>query len=244
MRDRVDFPSWLPPLVAERARELHQQAIEMERNDEAAMIVRITSDPRMEQVWAHLRNKRRDPDERHVRTHEYEYAAIDRDPNGPYRSDRFPTRAEWRQQVALEKIYSEIIRWGGLRSRLPLSEARQYAQEATSLRAKAAVEAKHWSGTDRRINRCRAEHAKLERAYIKAADAADALAAASITDTDDLSPAIVTVRVAETLLKNFGKRMYGQTASIASVVLDQTVTAEKAREYCRGVWGYLEKKPA
>jgi len=244
MRDTLTFPTWLPVLVAERARELHQQALDLGREDEAAMIVRITSDPRMGKVWAYLRNKRRDPDDRHVRTHEYEHAALDPDPTGPYRSDRFPTRAEWRQQVALEKIYSEIIRWGGLPSRLPLSEARRYADEAADLRAKAEVEAKAKSGTDRRIDRCRAQHAKLERAYMKAAAAADALATASIANTEELSPAIVTVRTAEALLKNFGKHMYGQAAIIASVVLDRIVTADEAREYCRGGWGYREKKPA
>jgi hypothetical protein len=244
MRDTLTFPTWLPVLVAERARELHQQALDLGRKDEAAMIVRITSDPRMGKVWAYLRNRRRDPDDRRVRTHEYEHATTDPDPNGRYRSDRFPTRAEWRQQVAFENIYSEIIRWGGLRSRLPLSEARRYADEAAHLRAKAEVEAEAKSGTDRRVDRCRAQHAKLERLYMKTAAAADALAAAYIADTEELSPAFVTVQTAEALFKNFGKRMYGQAAIIASVVLDRTVTAHEAREYCRGVWGYREKKPA
>ena len=244
MRDGITFPSWVPALVADWAMVLHQQAVDRGHLDEAAMIVRVTSDLRMKKFWAYLQSKRRDPEDRHIRTHEYKHAAPDADPNGPYPSNQFPTRQEWRQQAAFERIYSEVIRWGGLPLRLPLSEFRLYAKEAASLRAKAEAEAKLEAGTDRRVNRCRSQHAKLARAYIRAAEAADALAVASSADAKELAPALVTVGIAEALLQNFGDRMYGQAATIASVVLESTVTAAEAREYCRGVWGYLEKKPA
>jgi hypothetical protein len=44
MRDRITFPSWVPALVADWAMVLHQQAVDRGHLDEAAMIVRVTSD--------------------------------------------------------------------------------------------------------------------------------------------------------------------------------------------------------
>src|SRR6478672_9483338 len=69
------FPLWLPELVAAHARRVYGDALTAGNKDEAAAIMRITIDPRMEGVWSYLRRRRRD--EEYVRTHEYEHAARD-----------------------------------------------------------------------------------------------------------------------------------------------------------------------
>ena len=49
MRDEPDLPSWLPPLVAEHARLIYRQSRD---DEEAAALLRVTVDQRMEAVWA------------------------------------------------------------------------------------------------------------------------------------------------------------------------------------------------
>jgi hypothetical protein len=107
MRDAPDLPGWLPPLVREHARLIYGQCRD---DEEAAALLRVTVDPRMEVVWTYLRRRRRDLQARHVRTHEYEHAARDDNPNDPNPDPRFPTRNEALQQRALRRLYGELVR--------------------------------------------------------------------------------------------------------------------------------------
>ena len=215
---------------------MHAQFIALGKIEQAGMLTRITTDPRMQQVWAYLQRKRRD---QHVRTHEYQYAARDPAPESDYKSDGIATRAEWLQQVALMRLYSKMItlgRWS--LPHAPMSEVRYYRDEAVALRQKADAEARAGAEKDRRVERCGSEHKEYERALRRAAVKAERMADAIQADDDKRLPVVVTAAlIGEELKRLFGERLIGQAAIIASVVLDREVTPSQAREYSRGPWG-------
>jgi hypothetical protein len=238
----LTLPNWLPPLVAERARELHQQALRLEEPDEAAMIVQHASDPRMEGVWRYLFQKTRERPKRPDRTAKYKHSAHDPDPSGPFRSDRFPSRIEWRQQVAADRLFSLMIRLARSSPLVPGRRHTYYAWKAEQFRDEAAKILEEFN--DRRIDRCTPERERCGRALRKVADAADFLADAEAADATKQTPVIVMTQIAKALEIYFGKRMDGQTATIASVVLAVELTADDAREAARGVWGKAPRKRA
>jgi hypothetical protein len=128
----------------------------------------------------------------------------------------------------------------------PLVPARRhtyYAQKAQQFRDEAAKVLEKFD--DRRIDRCKPERERYGRALRKAADAAGVLADAEAADATKQSPVIVMTQIAKALETYFGKRMDGQTATIASVILGVELTADDAREAARGVWGKGgRKRPA
>jgi hypothetical protein len=231
MRDQVHFPNWLPPLVAGRARVLHAEAVASGSADEAAMVVRITSDPRMQQVWRSLQNKRRDLKARSTRTNKYQFPARDFYPDCGAVREGFKTRAEWIQQAALRALYEEIILFG--RQCLPSRQSSEpfniFHPEASQLRASAAQYA-NWPGVPPVLLR------KRQRQLLRAADACEAVAEANWADNRNSIPGVLTAHIGERLHGMFGKRMYGTTATVATVILGITMTDSEAREHCRGRW--------
>jgi hypothetical protein len=55
----LSIPEWLPPAVERQARMLHDQAFKSGSVETAALVQRLTSDPRMRHVWAELKKRRR-----------------------------------------------------------------------------------------------------------------------------------------------------------------------------------------
>jgi hypothetical protein len=170
------------------------------------------------------------------------HSAPDPDPSGPFRSDRFSSRIEWRQQVAADRLFSLMIRLARSSPLVPARRHTYYAQKANQFRDKAAQVLEKFE--DRRIDRCRPERKKYARALRKAADAADVLADAEAADATKQTRVIVITQIAKALETDFGERMDGQTATIASVVLGVKLTADGAREAARGVWGKAPRKRA
>ena len=230
MRDQVHLPSWLPKWVAARAREFHAQAVASGSATEAAMVVRIASDPRMKRVWTSLQSKRRHLKARSTQTNKYQFPA-DFYPDCGAVCEGFKTRAEWIQQAALRALYEEIIFWGrlSLPSRQSSEPINIFHREASQLRASAALYA-NWPGAPPVLLR------KRQRQLLRAADACEAVAEANRADTSNSIPGALTAQIGARLHGIFGKRMYGTTATIASVVLDTSVTDSEAREHCRGRW--------
>jgi hypothetical protein len=245
MRDAPDLPAWLPPLVREHARLIYQQSRD---DDDAAALLRVTIDPRMEAVWAYLRRRRRDVEDRHVRTHEYAHAARDDNPNDPNPDPRFPTRNEALQQHALRRLYGEVVRLTrlyGVPSRPkrrppahPLAPGvhpnmalpNRFEREAAAHRVTAERLA------SRPIMPAR-ERRKVQKALQRAALSYDALAAAVVAETIDHLPVAVARGIARKLFQGFvgqrttaaggpiGDYMPTQAAIIASVIFGQTITA-------------------
>jgi hypothetical protein len=246
MRNEITFPAWLPPLVAQQARGLSEQALQSkQRSAEIAEIVHLASDPRMKSVWQYLFQKARErprPRGRPVRTPKYKHSALDPDPRGPFRSDWFASRIEWRQQLAADQLFSLMVRLARSSPLVPAHHHSYYARKAEQFREEAAKVLEKFH--DRRIDRCKLERERYGRALRRMAEAADLLADAEAADATKQTPPIVMTQIAEALEIYFGKRMHGQTATIASVVLAVDLTADDAREAARGVWGKAPRKRA
>src|SRR5437667_11790904 len=110
MRDSLEMPPWLPPLIAERARAAFAAMIEAGTAEEdVAVVKRLTTDPRMEHVWKYLQRRRR---EDHYRTADYENPVRDLAPKGPFPlpfPSPFPTRAAYMQNVAMGTFYFNVL---------------------------------------------------------------------------------------------------------------------------------------
>jgi len=208
MCDQVHFPNWLPPLVAGRARELHAEAVASGSADEAAMMVHIASDPRMEQVWQTLQSKRRDSKDRRTQTNKYRFPAHDLDPDCGSVREGFKTGAEWIQQAALRALYEDIVLWGRmcLPSRQSSGPINLFHQEASQLRASAVFA--DWPGVPPKLLRER------QRQLLRAADACMAVAQAAWDDTRTSIPVALTAQIGARLKEIFGAEMYGTTGPL------------------------------
>jgi hypothetical protein len=239
MADPLRFPDWLPPLVAERAAVFLSDAVEYGTVEDLALIKRITTDSRMEGVWKYLLRRRR---EEHQQTTEYENAIRDTEPDGRYPMS-FSTRAIWMQHLAMKLLYDKVIcmmtvgRIGSFRTSFESANVpslcswsnNPYLKRAEELRA----EARSISAIDRRIENCPDELDALERQLVVAANAYFNFAAASLTDSERRIPPMVTAQVCRDLQSFFGRKLYSQAATIATIILNREVTAANAREWSR-----------
>jgi hypothetical protein len=245
MRDSPVLPDWLPALVREHAVLLYRQTSD---DKEAAAVLRVTIDPRMKGVWTFLRRRRRD--EEYVRTHEYDHGARDATPNAPNPAPgRFPTRIETVQQHAMSRLYGDIVRlarrYGSskLSGHPHLTTPHPWSEQAARLRAIAG----------------RISAAKSTKPLIAAAETLAAAARSAAEDTAARIPAAVTVSIAGGLFQLFDSQTtdalnYHQArrttampklaATIAGVILGDTVTPDEAKHYLDALHtrGQISKK--
>jgi len=253
----VEFPDWLPLLVREEAEKALAQAARSSDDDELAMVRRITRDPRMRAVWKYLQG-------REGLTHrEYKNPVRDPMPGADYHPKEFSTRAEWLQQVGLAEIYKLAHYWGCLclPSRQIESDAdryfpskfsglpNQFQDQAAALRATADA----WSHQCQQAKEqgLKRYYRALEKSISRINDLAEDFEELEKIWDEHWKPtklkqkdqvALVTARIAGRMNSIFRQPMYGQTATIASLVLNVTVTRQKAREHCRGLWGPRRRK--
>jgi hypothetical protein len=241
MRDSLEMPPWLPPLVAKRARAAFAAMIKAGTAEEdVAVVKRLTTDPRMEHVWKYLQRRRR---EDYRQTSNFENPVRDLAPEGPERDRAFPppfrTRAIYMQHVAMEVFYSDMLglmtggrfnRFGGPYPTPPPFD--EFVDPHRDLAERLRAEAKIISVDPRFIDSPHELH-KLERRLLEAANAYEELARAARGVTLRQMPAAVTGQVARNLQRLFGRKMYSQAAVVASVILNRDVTAAEAREWCR-----------
>jgi hypothetical protein len=244
MREAPDLPAWLPPLVGEHARLIYGQCGD---DEETAALLRVTVDPRMRAVWTYLRRRRRDLQARHVRTHEYEHAARDDNPNDPNPDPRFPTRNEALQQRALRRLYGEVVRLTrlyGVPSRAtrrpPAHPLAPGVHPTLALPNRSEREAAAHLAEAERLS-CgpipARERRKVQKALQRTAAAYCAAAEAEVAKTIDHLPVDVACGVARKLFQGFvgqrtsaaggpiGDYMPTQAAITASVIFGQTITA-------------------
>jgi hypothetical protein len=250
-----ELPHWLPPLVRKHAQKFYAQAVASGREDELAMVRRITSDSRMRTVWRYLQNKRR---LQYFRTAEYKNPVNDPMATADYHPKEFSTRAEWLQQAGLAAIYERAHTLGCLclPSRLSEGDAhRRFPSEYENLpnifRDQAATfraTAETWlnrcqQGKQQGLKRyCAALEKIISRIHVLAEDFEglekiweENWKPAKLKPKDMV--AAVTAQIARKFNDVLGEPMYGQTATIASLVLNVRVTREQARGHYHGVWG-------
>ena len=69
----LPIPPWLPPYLVSKARELHARELKLGHASDAALIVRLVTDPRMQVVWRQLTKRKRAS---YQPTDDYHHAAI------------------------------------------------------------------------------------------------------------------------------------------------------------------------
>jgi hypothetical protein len=113
MNIKANLPQWLPRLVAERACALYAEAIAAGDEQKAALIMQITTDPRMQRVWRELKEKH------HPRgapaaacEHWYQYRFRDLEHGSVVVREGFAVRAEWLQEAGMRAVFDQTIRLG------------------------------------------------------------------------------------------------------------------------------------
>jgi hypothetical protein len=226
MRDPRAFPSWLPPLVREQAHALRSEMLKSGTPDDIAVLDRMTSDPKMEAVWKYLQKHRRAG---YRRTDDYEHAVRDPMAHSGVNRSSFPTRASWLQQLAMRELYIEAVRWACAYA-APASPDHLYLTDALRLRGEAqqCLEREPFGlsvATKRRLA------TRLRRA----ADAYTDAAKEARTKASEEIPRYVMMMIAGRMHDLFGKRMYGQAATIASLIMERDVTPTMVREAIVGL---------
>jgi hypothetical protein len=225
MRDPRVFPSWLPPLVREQAQALHSELLKSGTADDIAVLERITSDPRMEAVWKYLQKHKRTG---YRRTEVYEHAVRDPQAHSGVNRSSFPTRAVWLQQLAMREVYIDAVRWARMCA-APASSDHPYLTDALRLRAEAQILENEPFGLSVAMKR------RLATRLRRAADAyADAAKEARAKTSEEI-PRYVMMMIAGRMHNLFGKRMYGQAATIASLIMQRDVTPTMVREAIVGL---------
>jgi hypothetical protein len=249
------LPAWLPPIVKEHAHRFYAEAAASGSAEELAMLERITTSPAIKKVWDYLQTKRR---VQHQPTTEYRHPVHDPMAGVGNHSEDFPTRAEWRQQMGLAAIYERAHQFGVLclpsriAAKRPPREAPEefrnppnvFQTQAADLRAVAEEWSRIWAvpSRERGEKRFATELTKLIDQMRSLADGFDALEKVFHeqwefhTKPGEVAAA-VTANIATTMDQVFGEPMYGQTATISSLVLNQPITRERARGHYHGVWG-------
>jgi hypothetical protein len=232
MRDRHEFPPWLPPLVREQARALHSELFKAGTAEDIAVVNRLTSDPKMEGVWKYLQRHKR----MNYRRTGYEHAVYDPQAHSGVNRSSFPTRAIWLQQLAMREFYIDAIRWGRMCAAPVTPAPRSYLSRV--LRAEASLVEQGMSLLDLSAETKR----KVAKELRRAADVYEDAAQESRAKTSKEVPRYLMAMVAQRLRDLFGTPMYGQAATVASLILGRDVTATMVRE-C-GLWGSGRKKRA
>jgi hypothetical protein len=246
MRDCPTWPEWLPSLVAEHAILVWRQAEAAGNVEEANALERMTSDPRMEAVWNYLQRRRRDPDKRHVRTHLYDHVARDADPNADNPApSKFPIRSEALQQLAMRRLYGDMVRLVRLYGLPSGVVARAHPAMFPSKQAQRRIAALRAEADTITEGPARARR-KVQHALLAAASAREELAQAVADGARQGLPTAIATLIARKLFRYFvgarensaggllGDYMPAQAAVIASVILNTTIAAS-AVEYALDV---------
>jgi hypothetical protein len=213
MSDDIDLPDWLPLLARKQAGKAYKLARASGSAEYVTIVTRVTTDIRMKKVWT---------------------------------TESFSTRAEWMQQIALGSTYNLMLHLGQLilpsRTGQTSAPRRDWPQELRNLpnvfeNQAAALRdaAQRWSSWIETASQTQTGfHAQLAKKILelrRLADDFDGLRKAwdetwtFRTDAEEARTALVA-HVARRMQELFGTPMYGQSATIASVVLDLEVTSD------------------
>lgn len=244
MRPELKVPSWVPPLVAELARKRYDGASASGAEHEAALIARIISDSRMQDVWDELRERTGSG----AKT--YKLKAIDPAVeisriSGPLPFPKsFSSREDWIQHLALRAIFEEAVLLGTLLS-------------PDAIRASRAAKLKDFESTLQKLQ----EDAKfislkwtgrkgVPQLYTKASASFEQAAKnyARIIKQElsfgwpDVAAQLFCVGLVNKIASLFHQRRHLLVANIASIVLKREIDSEQVKEWDRGHWGLKARK--
>jgi len=220
MREPRAFPTWLPPLIREQAHVLRSELLKSGTSDDIAVLDRMTSDPRMEAVWKFLQKHKRAG---YRKLADYQHAVYDPMAHSAVNRSSFPTRAVWLQQLAMREFYTDIVRWARAYV-APASPHFYYHPRADALRAEASFVERDPFGLSAETKR------KLAKDLRRTADTYARAAKEARTKTSEEAPRYMMWLVAMWLHQLFGKWMYGQAATVASLILRRKVTSKMVRK--------------
>jgi hypothetical protein len=237
----ADLPGWLPPLVKEHARMAYAAA---DTPEDAAIVRRVTTHEDMRSVWKELLKRR-------AAAGHYVYPVQDPDParrRPVYAARRAWTRTDWLQQRGLAELSIRLTRLGRRCAVRPLSSDDLFSstplpntddlrdvQDAALLADQAQ---RYVLDCLRHIEdaSCVAMRLKAAQHLVRAADCLNDIEERRQTDNDRAVLTGVINIVADAVFQLFGPdvHLYGQTAIMASVVLQRDVSPEYVRGVTRG----------
>jgi hypothetical protein len=230
MLDTPTLPDWLPTLVREHAFHSMRMA---RTGSEIATILRVATDPRMEDVWNYLRRRRRDG---HVKTHEYDHAARNDRPNDANPNPQFHTRIEALQQQAMSRLFGYAVRLARRHQLHPhLAVPHPWETQAAGLRVTAGI----------LVGESPRDREKMVRDVTCTAETLEKAAKNAVTATKQRTPAALVVLVAKELFRLFdfprsavnahkAKKISAApalAANIVGVILDKPISADAAARY-------------
>jgi hypothetical protein len=203
----LPIPPWLPQYLVSKARELHARELKLGHASDAALIVRLVTDSRMQVVWQELTKRKRDSS--YQQTDDYHHAAIE--PVG-ISGDKSKI-----QDAAILELF--IATFAFARAPMLPGSSIPYDEMAKSLRRDADTAAKE---------RPRKQAEPFAKKLISTAAAYERLAKVPI-DNDQ----VVIKDIIECMKTRFGPSMHKITATLASVALDQKVSVDRVRDLSR-----------
>jgi hypothetical protein len=202
----LTIPGWFPKRIEDRARRVYARALHRSQED-ATLVARLITDPRMETVWSELEKRER---KSHQPTPTFHHKARVDVPLGP------------QGEIDIRyKVMAELLERAYLAAKTPriLQSYAQYAGLANQLRIDAD-----------RVRNDQLGGAKAERLADRLDKAAEAYDEMGKLESPNHYRAAVA-DIAEFMSERFGSRMYGLTATIASVALECEISLSKVREW-------------
>ena len=219
--DCFNIPSWVPPPVADAAKALRMHFVD--RRDALAALDRIVSDDRMDMVWKELLKRKKGA------STEFFYSAhVPSINSGDAIAHQHAAMAAlFYHAVSVAVSAPRVVTRAdleGLRRKL-LDESEMLEQAAELLRVR---------GPGRAATESAAGAADGARARKAESDQLGQAETRLIVkrDTGDAQARCFALLFAERFQTLLGTRMYGLTATVASVALGREITERAVREWC------------
>jgi hypothetical protein len=203
----LSIPPWVPQALASKAHELYARELKLGHGSDAALIERLISDARMEDVWQELTKRKRIA---YNPTKDFHHPA--RPPEG-IGSDRHPDTQD-RAILELFVYTFSAARW----SRLPGASI-PYSEMAERLRRDADIAKKE---------RPKKVAVPFAKKLISTAEAYERLSKVPVDKTH-----VVLMDIVELMKARFGPSMHRITAKLASVALGLPVSEDRVRDLSR-----------
>jgi hypothetical protein len=214
---------------------------------DADNILRLACDHSLQGVWTYFGQRRRD--NRQLYFHPARDEERDREgkPAQHWRDDRYASRAEWKQALAFEGLFSFMLATSRHARAAAGDEARSYRAEAKVYRDAAARELAGFGfapAADDRVWSHPKQRGRVADALQRVADEMDAMADRLEDDAAKRTHLDIVRMVGDKLYELFKQRFHTQAAAIASVILGEAVSKRTAVSVARKVSPKSRKKPA
>ena len=204
----LSIPPWVPRCLESKANELHLREHQSGNRSGAALIVRLVTDPQMQEVWQTLTNRKRFA---YKPTKDFHQSAH------PPRGASPGTQSEMQDKAILELF---VYMFAAARAPMLPGSSISYFEMAERLRRDADIAKKE---------RPRKRAGPFAKKLISTAEAYECLAKEPV-DNDQA----VIMDIIEFMKARFGPSMNKTTATLVSVALDRPVSEDRVRDLSRG----------